>query len=203
MLREKVARARIVSRLANVPPCLIGGRHGNALCGELLALGHDVRQVPPVYAKPFRQSHKNDFRDAHAIAEAVQRPTTRCVPAKTDEQLDLQAFVGQRLSENEIGRARISMVARSDPRKGRIQKRKTSHCHSADSARNARPLHTVGSFTSFPLSRRVRFASRAERLWAARPPGVCRCRHSSQLAPDVGLKMRGRATATAPPACRP
>jgi hypothetical protein len=44
---------------------------------ELLVLGHDVRQVPPVYAKPFRQSHKNDFRDAHAIAEAVQRPTTR------------------------------------------------------------------------------------------------------------------------------
>jgi transposase len=70
---------------------------------ELLVLGHDVRQVPPVYAKPFRQSHKNDFRDAHAIAEAVQRPTTRCVPAKTEEQLDLQALhrvryrlVGQR-----------------------------------------------------------------------------------------------------------
>jgi len=70
---------------------------------ELLALGHDVRQVPPVYAKPFRQTHKNDFRDAHAIAEAVQRPTTRCVAPKTDEQLDLQALhrvryrlVGQR-----------------------------------------------------------------------------------------------------------
>src|SRR5262249_5216498 len=46
---------------------------------------------------------KNDFRDAHAIAEAVQRPTTLCVPPKTDEQLDLQALhrvryrlVGQR-----------------------------------------------------------------------------------------------------------
>ena len=32
------------------------------------------------------------FRDAHAVAEAVQRPTTRFVPAKTDEQLDLQAL---------------------------------------------------------------------------------------------------------------
>jgi transposase len=70
---------------------------------ELLAVGHDVRQVPPVYAKPFRQTHKNDFRDAHAIAETVRRPTTQCVPAKTDEQLDLQALhrvryrlVGQR-----------------------------------------------------------------------------------------------------------
>src|SRR5262245_15858938 len=70
---------------------------------ELLALGHDVRQVLPAYAKPFRQGHKNDFRDAYAIAEAVLRPSTRCVPVKTDEQLDLQALhrvrsrlVGQR-----------------------------------------------------------------------------------------------------------
>jgi len=46
---------------------------------------------------------KNDFRDAYAIAEAVQRPSTRCVPVKTDDQLDLQALhrcdlalVGQR-----------------------------------------------------------------------------------------------------------
>ena len=59
---------------------------------ELSALGHDVKQVPPVYAKPFRQGHKNDFRDAHAIAEAVQGPSTRCVPVKTDDQLDLQAM---------------------------------------------------------------------------------------------------------------
>jgi hypothetical protein len=28
---------------------------------DLLALDHDVRQVRPVYAKPFRQTHKNDF----------------------------------------------------------------------------------------------------------------------------------------------
>ena len=70
---------------------------------ELLALGHDVRQVPLAYAKPFRQGHKNDFRDAYAIAEAGLRPSTRCVPVKTDDQLDLQALhrvrsrlVGQR-----------------------------------------------------------------------------------------------------------
>ena len=29
---------------------------------ELSALGHDVKQVPPAYAKPFRQGHKNDTR---------------------------------------------------------------------------------------------------------------------------------------------
>jgi transposase len=59
---------------------------------ELTALGHGVKQVPPAYAKPFRQGHKNDYRDAHAVAEAVQRPTTRFVPAKTNEQLGLQAL---------------------------------------------------------------------------------------------------------------
>jgi transposase len=83
-----------------LPPCLIGIEAGMAthyVARELAALGHDVKQVPPTYAKPFRQGHKNDFRDAHAVAEAVQRPTTRLVPAKTDEQLDLQALRRSRL----------------------------------------------------------------------------------------------------------
>src|SRR5207342_3136817 len=95
VLREKVSRGRIASRLANLPSCLIGIEAGLAthyVARELAALGHDVKQVPPTYAKPFRQGHKNDFRDAHAVAEAVQRPTTRFVPAKTNEQLDLQAL---------------------------------------------------------------------------------------------------------------
>ena len=95
VLRERVSRGRITSRLANLPPCLIGIEAGMAthyVARELAALGHDVKQVPPAYAKPFRQGHKNDFRDAHAVAEAVQRPTTRFVPTKTDEQLDLQAL---------------------------------------------------------------------------------------------------------------
>jgi len=42
--------------------------------------------------KPFRKSNKNDYLDAEAIAEAVQRPTMRFVPIKTDDQLDLQAL---------------------------------------------------------------------------------------------------------------
>lgn len=95
VLREKVCRNRIAARLVNIPPCLIGIEAGMAthyMSRDLLALGHEVKQVPPAYAKPFRQGHKNDFRDAHAVAEAVQRPSTRCVPIKTDDQLDLQAL---------------------------------------------------------------------------------------------------------------
>ena len=95
VLREKVSRGRIATRLVNMPQCLIGIEAGMAshyVARELLALGHKVKQVPPAYAKPFRQGHKSDFRDAHAIAEAVQRPSTRCVPVKTADQLDLQAL---------------------------------------------------------------------------------------------------------------
>jgi len=94
VLREKVFRTRITTRLANVPPCLIGIEAGMAshhVARELVALGHEVKQVPPAYSKPFRQDHKNDFRDAHAVAEPAERPSTRCVPIKTDGQLDLQA----------------------------------------------------------------------------------------------------------------
>jgi transposase len=95
VLREKLPRGRVATRLANMPPCLIGieaGMGTHYVARELIALGHDVRQVPPIYARPFRQTHKNDFRDAYAIAEAVQRPSTRFVPVKTDNQLDLQAL---------------------------------------------------------------------------------------------------------------
>ena len=50
VLREKVSRGRIASRFANVPRCLIGIEAGMAthyVARELIALGHDVRQVPP------------------------------------------------------------------------------------------------------------------------------------------------------------
>ena len=95
VLRQKMSRRQIVCRLANVPRCLIGieacmGAH--YLSRELQALGHDVKLVPAVFAIPFRKGQKNDFRDAEAIAEAVQRPTMRFVPTKTPEQLDLQAL---------------------------------------------------------------------------------------------------------------
>ena len=78
-----------------MPPCLIGmeacvGSHH--LSRRLMALGHDARLMPAQYVQPFLKGHKNDYRDAEAIAEAVQRPTMRFVAAKTAEQLDLQAL---------------------------------------------------------------------------------------------------------------
>jgi transposase len=93
VLRQKLSRGQVEARLANMPSCLIGmeacvGAHH--LSRQLLALGHDVKLIPAQFVSPFRKSHKNDFRDAEAIAEAVQRPTMRFVPTKSVEQLDLQ-----------------------------------------------------------------------------------------------------------------
>ena len=106
VLRERLTRASLPKRLANIPRCLIGmeacaGSHH--IGRQLATLGHDVRLMPAKFVKPFLKGHKNDYRDAEAIAEAVQRPTMRFVPFKNDEQLDLQALhrvrsrlVGQR-----------------------------------------------------------------------------------------------------------
>jgi len=54
--------------------------------------GHDVRLMAAQFVKPFVKSNKNDFVDAEAIAEAVERKNMRFVPIKTDDQLDLQAI---------------------------------------------------------------------------------------------------------------
>jgi transposase len=75
-------------------PCLIGmeacvGAHH--LSRRLKALGHDARLMPAKYVRPYSKGQKNDFRDAEAIAEAVQRPTMKFVATKTTDQLDLQA----------------------------------------------------------------------------------------------------------------
>jgi transposase len=59
---------------------------GTLLGGELRALGHEVRLMPPQYVKAYVKRNKNDAADAQAICEAVARPTMRFVPIKTAEQ---------------------------------------------------------------------------------------------------------------------
>jgi hypothetical protein len=106
VLQQKVSRSQLGRRLANIPRCLIGmeacsGSHH--IGRQLAAVGHNVRLIPAQYVKPFLKGHKNDYRDAEAIAEAVQRPTMHFVAIKTPEQMDLLALhrvrsrlVGQR-----------------------------------------------------------------------------------------------------------
>jgi hypothetical protein len=95
VLRQKWSRSQVEARFANMPPCLIGmeacvGAHH--LSRKLKAFGHDARLMPAKYVRPYSKGQKNDFRDAEAIAEAVQRPTMKFVTTKTADQLDLQAL---------------------------------------------------------------------------------------------------------------
>src|SRR5262245_30302415 len=108
VLRQKWSRGQVGARLANMPPCLIGmeasvGAHH--LSRRLQALGHDARLMPAKYVRPYSKGQKNDFRDAEAIAEAVQRPTMKFVATKTADQLDLQALhrVRERLVSQRTG----------------------------------------------------------------------------------------------------
>jgi transposase len=95
VVRKKLSRKQLLTYTANLPSALMGmeacgGAH--YLDRALEAQGHQVRLMPAQYVKPYVKTHKNDYLDAEAIAEAVQRPTMRFVPIKGDEQLDLQAL---------------------------------------------------------------------------------------------------------------
>ncbi len=93
LIRKKFNQKQLITFTANLQTSLIGmeacsGAHflGRALRSQ----GHDVKLIPAQFVKPFVKSNKNDFLDAEAVAEAVERKNMRFVPIKTDDQLDLQ-----------------------------------------------------------------------------------------------------------------
>src|SRR5258707_10360971 len=95
LLKKKFTQKQLLAYTANLQTSLIGleacsGAHflGRALRKQ----GHEVRLIAAQFVKPFVKSNKNDFIDAEAIAEAVERKNMRFVPIKTDDQLDLQAI---------------------------------------------------------------------------------------------------------------
>ena len=61
-----------------------GGAHHWAR--ELVALGHEVKLLPPKAVRPFVAGNKNDSRDEHGIWTAVQQPRVKEVAVKSEEQ---------------------------------------------------------------------------------------------------------------------
>jgi len=86
VVEKRVNRKKLLEFFTNIKPCLIGmeacgGSHHWAR--ELEKMGHDVRQMPPQYVKPYVKTNKNDRNDAEAICEAVTRPNMHFVPTKS------------------------------------------------------------------------------------------------------------------------
>jgi transposase len=95
LLRKKFTQKQLITFTANMQISLIGMEacSGAHFLGRVLRQqGHNVKLIPAQFVKPFVKSNKNDFLDAEAIAEAVDRQNMRFVPIKTDDQLDLQAM---------------------------------------------------------------------------------------------------------------
>jgi transposase len=82
-----------------------GGAHYWARC--LRVQGPDVTLMAPQCVQPYVKSHKNDRRDAEAIAEAMTRPSMRFVPVKDVAQQDIQAL--HRVRERRVT-ARTALV---------------------------------------------------------------------------------------------
>ena len=77
VLRQRWSCGQIEARLANLPPCLVGME-------ACVGAHHLSRKLEAAkYVRPYSKGQKNDFRDAEAIAEAVQRPTMKFVATKT------------------------------------------------------------------------------------------------------------------------
>jgi hypothetical protein len=81
LVKKKFTQRQLLIYTANMRTSLIGleacsGAHflGRALRKQ----GHDVRLIAARFVKPFVKSNKNDFVDAEAIAEAVERKNAFC-----------------------------------------------------------------------------------------------------------------------------
>src|SRR5271154_4747538 len=95
LVRKKFTQKQLLAFTENMKFSVMGWkacRGAHFLGRPWRKQGHDVRLIAAQFVKPFVKSNKNDFVDAEAIAEAVERKNMRFVPIKTDDQLDLQAI---------------------------------------------------------------------------------------------------------------
>jgi transposase len=94
VLRRQLKRRQVVPFFAKLPGCLIGleacstAHHWGR---QLQALGHEVRLIPPAYAKAYVRRNKTDPADAEAICEAVSRPSMRFVVPGLDPGIKSEA----------------------------------------------------------------------------------------------------------------
>jgi transposase len=89
LVKKRLSRSALLPFFSKLSPCVVGVEAcatAHYWARELIALGHDVKLMPPAYVKPYVKRGKNDAVDAEAICEAVVRPSMRFVPIKGAEQ---------------------------------------------------------------------------------------------------------------------
>ena len=74
VVARKLTRNQLIPFFAELPPCVVAmeacssAHHWGR---QLLALGHEVKLIPPAHVKPYVRRNKNDAADAAAICEAA------------------------------------------------------------------------------------------------------------------------------------
>jgi transposase len=89
VVRRSLRRSHVLQWFAKQGSCLVGMEAcatAHYWSRELTKLGHEVRLIPPAYAKAYVRRNKNDPADAAAICEAVGRPSMRFVTVKSEQQ---------------------------------------------------------------------------------------------------------------------
>ena len=109
-VKRRLRRAEVVEFFRGQESCLVGMEAcatAHHWARELIALGHEVKLMPPAYVKAYVKRNKNDAADAAAICEAVTRPSMRFVPVK---DVDQQAVLMMHRARNLLIRQRTMAV---------------------------------------------------------------------------------------------
>ena len=110
IVKRKLRRVEVVEFFRKLEPCLVGveacatARHW---ARELIALGREVRLMPPAYVKAYVKRNKNDAPGAAEICEAVTRPSMRFVPVNN---VDQQAVLMMHRTRNPLVRQRTMAI---------------------------------------------------------------------------------------------
>ena len=106
--KAKFTRKKLMEFMVNLPPCLVGMEAcggANFWARKFRAMGHDVKLMSPQFVKPYVKTNKNDYNDAEAICEAVERPNMRFVAIKEVHHQDIQCIhrIRKLLMKEQIG----------------------------------------------------------------------------------------------------